>query len=424
MENSVQFLELVEEALTQHGGDLGGWTKLDGEKLQVFDGRVTLTAEIIGAESKSSGESVHIHLFAMLHEHEDEVLDACLFGFGDDHESALKQALVVWITSVAGPIKSFLDNKPICMTCQAGVVDGDRSKGYMPGNYGLPGLRAYVGPAITRGFDGRPPLSEIDDDRPWFRFAAESAAPRRVHLAKVTILSDPATGWRREMEIDGHEVSHVEQNWAAGVDAKSPGYIVRFAVFEFPRNSHEITRRAEVDRTIRHFATHYVKFESVDALMDDMLNKGFDPDLVQQTESISSIAFGRVFFEKFGASYSPTIIRAMRDGKIETDVPLMSLPAYSRARAIAGQLSSTMKPDEFQAICFYNAESHAILQAIDGKGQSIDLSGLKFYPCIVPDRGVDDKTMDAAIAKLNEFVNSKRSKTPCEAPKKPWWKFW
>ena len=39
------------------------------------------------------------------------------------------------------------------MTCQAGVEGGDASQGYSPGDYGLPGLRAYVGPAIVRGFN-------------------------------------------------------------------------------------------------------------------------------------------------------------------------------------------------------------------------------------------------------------------------------
>lgn len=59
---------------------------------------------------------------------------------------------------------------------------------------------------------------------------------------------------------------------------------------------------------------------------------GFDADLVHEVESVSTIAFGRLLFESRGVQCSPTVIRARRDGRIETDVPLMSIPAYSRAR--------------------------------------------------------------------------------------------
>ena len=74
--------------------------------------------------------SFSLALWRLLHEYEDEVLDACLFGIGEDRRAALAQAAVVWITAVAGPIKSFLDNKPVCMTCQAGVAGGNASEGY------------------------------------------------------------------------------------------------------------------------------------------------------------------------------------------------------------------------------------------------------------------------------------------------------
>ena len=43
----------------------------------------------------------------------------------------------------------------------------------------------------------------------------------------------------------------------------------------------------------------------------------------------------------------------------------MSLPAYSRARALAAKLRQTMPEDAFQALCLYNAESHGIVQALE-----------------------------------------------------------
>jgi hypothetical protein len=195
--------------------------------------------------------------------------------------------------------------------------------------------------------------------------------------------------------------------------------VTRFAVFEFPRNSTEIPLRAELERTIRHFAENFSKYDSVDRLMQEMVNQGFDPDLVHETESISTIAFGRMLFEQHGVQYSSTVIRARRDGRIQSDVSLMSIPAYSRARALAVRLRETMPQDDFQALCLYNAESNAILKAMESAGDKLDLTQMKMYPCVVPDRGVSDQTMDAAIATLNALVERNRP-----AKRKPWWKFW
>jgi hypothetical protein len=305
------------------------------------------------------------------------------------------------------------------MACQAGVAGGDPSQGYSRGDYGIPGLRAYVGPSLARGFDDGSIQSKVDDTKPWFRFASESAAPRRVHLAKVIIVSKGEEGWSRILEIDGHEVSLHDPDWPAGVRSLEHGYMTRFAVFEFSRHSTELPRRAELDQTIRYFAENFSKYDSVDELMEAMVRHGFDQDLVHETESISMIAFARALFEQSGVQFSSTIIRARRDGRVETDVPLMSISSYARARVIATELQQIMKPDDFQSLCLYNAESNAIVKAMEAGGDKVDLTRIKMYPCVVPDRGVSDQTMAVALSKLNDLVGQKRS-----PEKKPWWKLW
>ena len=237
-------------------------------------------------------------------------------------------------------------------------------------------------------------------------------------MAKATIVSNGKEGWTRELEIDGHEVSHQDPHWPAGVEGPEFGYLTRFAVFEFPRNSTETARRAELERTIRHFAEHFSDYEQVDRVMEEMIQQGFDPDMVQEAESISTIAFGRMLFEHYGVQYSPTIIRARKDGRVETDVPLMSIPAYSRARALAIDLREKLSDDDFQTLCLYNAESQALLQAMEDMGDDLDLSGMTCYPCVVPDRDVSNQTMDAAMAALHELIEQNSPR------KKPWWKFW
>jgi len=417
MSASERLLELIERGVVEHGGDLGGWTRRIDDALQLFAGRVTLRVELKDPGS-SGANAVHAHVLTTLHEYEDEVLDACVFGIADTPEAALAQASMIWLTGVAGPIKSFLDDKPLCMSCQAGVADGDPSQGYSRGDYGLPKLRAYVGPSCARGLEEEQLRSAVDDTKPWFRYAAESAAPRRVHLAKVSIISKGKQGWSRELEIDGHEVSLLDPDWPAEVLGPDFAYLIRFAVFEFPRDSPEIRRRAKLDQTIRYFAENFSKHGSVEQLMEAMVQEGFDQDLIHETESISTIAFSRVLFEQHGVQFSSTIIRARRDGRVETDVPLMSIPSYSRARALAAELRETMTKDDFQALCLYNAESNAILKAVEAAGDKLDLTQMKMYPCVVPDRGTSDQTMDIALAELSDLIDRNRSPR-----KKPWWSF-
>lgn len=404
MSESTRLLALIEERIVEHGGDLGGWTARSADELKLFDGRITLRAEIVASEE---GKPVHAHVFATLHEHGDEVLEACILGMGDDRDAALQQAAMIWMQGVGAPIRSFLDDRPVCM---ASRVDRDVGGALADG-------RAYAGPIFPRGLDASV-VSALDDSLPWFRFAAESAAPKRVHLAKVSISPGDGTGWARQLEIDGHDVSHRDPDWPAGVASSRAGYVTRFAVFELRPD--EVGRRAELDRTIRHFAGHYARHGSVDDLMDEMVRQGFDPHLVDEVESISTLAFGRTLFEDRGVTYPSTIIRARGDGRLEMDVPLLSIPAYTRARALAPELKQTLTPDDFTTLCAYSAESNVILDAMEAE-KDLDVTALMLYPCAVPDRDASQETMDAALHLLQRMIDRDR---PAPPPPKPWWKVW
>lgn len=417
-----KLLGLVEDGIVQHGGDLGGWTRLESERLQIFDGRVTLRVEVRDKQSPSDGV-IHVHVLMTLHDHDDEILDACLMGIGSDVESAIVDAAKIWLLCVAGPVKSFLDDRPICLTCKSGVKGGDPSAGYIEGDYGLDGLTAYVGPSFARGFGDWDPQPELNETKPWFQFAAAAASPRQVHLAKSLLTCVSGQGWRRDLEIDGHEVSNRDPDWPAGIQARANGYVARFAVFAFAQGSPELVSRRELDRTILYFAEHYSDYESIDELLTDMIQKGFDADVVHDVESLSTIAFGRSLFEHLGVQYSPTVIRARRNGRVEMDVPLMSFSAYSRARGLIEHLRYTMPVERFQQLGFYNAESNAILQAIDAQGDQIDFSSFKMVPSVVPERGVSQETMDQAIEAMHVLMEQSRaSQRPIQ--KKPWWKLW
>jgi hypothetical protein len=111
LSDSDLLLQRIEDGIVAHGGDLGGWTRRDEGMVQLFDGRVTLTAYI--TEEQVHAQTVHAHVLTTLHEHDNEVLDACIMGFGDSRAGAIDQAAVVWITSVAGPIRSLLEGHPV-----------------------------------------------------------------------------------------------------------------------------------------------------------------------------------------------------------------------------------------------------------------------------------------------------------------------
>jgi len=362
-------LELLEKAVVTHGGDLGGWTRLDDEKLQVFDGRVTLTAKV---DPPSELGYVHAHVFATLHDYGDEVLDACMTGVGQNHDEMLGQAVFKWVTGVAGPIRSFLDDKPVCMT---GIVGGgDPDQDSSSGNCGFVNVKAFVG------------------------------------------INPQGTGWQRNLEVDGHEVSHVENDWQAGVPVqKGLLSIVRYAVFEFPANSKRLKVRAALDQTIECFIKKASKFDNIDALTQEMEKEGYHPQLIYQVKNISTLAFGRMFFEPRGAQYSPFVTRIRKDGQIQRNVPIMSIPAYNRGRAVLARLESELTEETVQSVCLISPESGAILQALDSGVNSFD--GMVFSPSIVADRECSQECLEHAYANLQELQGSEMGQK-----KKPWWR--
>jgi len=218
------------------------------------------------------------------------------------------------------------------------------------------------------------------------------------------------------VEVDGHDAAQLDPNWPAETSAPDVGYVTRFAVFEL--SPEEASRRAELDRAITTYAVEHHKHESIDSLLDAMITQGFDPDVVHEVETVSTIAFGRSYFQACGFPYPSTVIRARRDGRVVADVPLASLPAYARAWALAPRLRATMRDADFQALMLHSAESQAIVQAIEAGEKLPDPAAMRMFPCVVPDRDVDDATMAAALATLQAAIKRGRARN------KPWWRFW
>lgn len=396
-------LSEVERMLNQHGGDLDGATHLDGEVLSIFDGRVRLRAQVDPADRERSPLMAHAHLIAELAEEQDERLDACLVGIGKDVESALREIAQIWLTSVAGLIRSLLEGRAVC-TASAIRPGIDR---------GFEGVDGYIGPCNFRFKADEDTLQELVEQQ-YFRHAVAAASPRRLHLAKATIQAKGPKGFARHLELDGHEASLVDTPWATQVSAPENLLINRFAVFRFPEGSPVPDRRRQLERAIRFFALNYSRYETIEDLLAAMAEAGIDSELVHEVESCSTLAFGRYYFSNRGVQYPTTVFRARRGGKIE-EVPLMSLPAFNRAYALAKEIQEQLSREHFQDLCCYSAESNVLLKAIENGAQ--DFSNMALAPCVVPDRGVDDATFESALAMMSERLGSSK-------PKKPWWKFW
>ena len=84
-----ELLKLIHKAVVEHGGELGGKTKLAEDKLLIFDGRVLLKANVETYPKMGKTTLVHCHVLAKLREFDNEVLDACVTGFAEDTAGAL-----------------------------------------------------------------------------------------------------------------------------------------------------------------------------------------------------------------------------------------------------------------------------------------------------------------------------------------------
>ena len=422
-----ELLKLIHKAVVEHGGELGGKTKFskDKDRLLIFDGRVLLKANVETYPKMGKTTLVHCHVLAKLREFDNEVLDACVTGFAEDTAGALGQAAFKWLTGVAGPIRSFIDDKPVCMTCKSGVKGGDPNAGFAPQDYGFKTLSAFVGPSLQTSFENQGQTNLTDDNLPWFKYAAESASPKRVHLAKVTLEAQGEQGWKRQLEVDGHEVSHVEHDWPTGTAAPNHGSIVRYAVFAFPKDSGFLEARSNLDRAIKAFIRILANLGEGEDPVQAMREQGFSHHLIDQVDTISAVAFGRLYFESAGLHYQPDAIRIRRNGKHEILVPLMGYPAYNRGRAIVARMVSKLSEEKQQAVCLYGNESTPIIHLIT---QGTDVCQLALPHCLIVELGCSDEQMAEGMALREKYfaeiqANHASKMAACQ-PAKPWWQFW
>ena len=156
-----------------------------------------------------------------------------------------------------------------------------------------------------------------------------------------------------------------------------------------------------------------------------MREQGFSHHLIDQVDTISAVAFGRLYFESTGLHYQPDAIRIRRNGKHEILVPLMGYPAYNRGRAIVARMVSKLSEEKRQAVCLYGNESYTIIQLI---AQGTDVRQLALPHCLIVELGCSDEQMAEGMALRKKYFAEIQAnhaiKTDACKPAKPWWQFW
>ncbi len=175
-----------------------------------------------------TAEKVHAHVVCMIPRRNPssspliDTLEACVLGYGDTLDLAVKQAAEIWLKLVGLPVLSLAFGHAL-----TGVEHFSGTE-----RWGVPGRHGFVGPFSLRG-DHQGLCTDELGECDLFRFDGYPEDPLR-HLAKITLVVADGR-WCRTLEIDGHDLVQVDENWDVPIPVPSGSVVcVRFAVFELP----------------------------------------------------------------------------------------------------------------------------------------------------------------------------------------------
>ena len=398
-------LQAIHDELANHPADTVGGLTLSEDVLSATSGKLRLTA-IVHRDPGAHPSLAHAHVVAEIgFGNQAARLEACVVGIHTDRGEALANSGRNWVAAVAGPIFSLLHAKP--------VLDAEHFNGSEP--WGIAGCHGFVGPVIARLFENEVDLSPLHD-APTFDYADALAPPGLVHLAKVT-LEATSEGWRRSLEIDGHEAVHFDAKWDTGLPPAKQGLLSQFAIFHCGDRPQAIEHRRQVDKAIRRFVAAFQETGDTDKATDLLEALGFDAALVHDANCFVPVALGRVIFGSLGPKFSPDFMRINRDASTQI-LRLMRQPVYARTTALAPELLSGQLMDAAKSLALTSAEINAINSALHAGSNPRNLI---LSPPIMPDQGVSRSAMEEAIRRLQQ--SAVRPPPPIE-PAKPWWRIW
>lgn len=405
MSESQIVLQALHDALAKVDPEVIGGLELKNDSLWAFQNNLRLEA-IVYQDPDAHTDSAHCHIVSHLGNDTSGNLDACIVGFGDNRESAIRDAAKVWVQVVGGPVFSMLNARPVL---GAEHFDGSQI-------YGVAGSHGFVGTLIGRLLPGAvdlAPLIELNV----FDYADAMAPPGMMHLAKTTMNASP-NGWTRHVEINGHRASHLDNPWPVDFASPQHGIAIQFALFHYGDNPAAVAERQEIDDAIRGFVAKYAETRDLFDAEDRLAETTVGPELAHDISNAIPIAFGRVMFGDIGVEYPRDYIRITRDGLPIDGLHLMRNPVFARCKMLAFEIQES-DVDSFKEISLLGAEINTINNAMNAGSEVSDLT---LYPTIMSDYGVSNEAVDRVFQSFTKGEADAKKELPSHA--KPWWKVW
>lgn len=382
--------------------------------LTLLDEKLTVWASIFHDEEVNPSIA-HVHVTSKIASLSDEPLDACVIGVSADREDGLAQAGRTWVTMVSDPILSLYHAAAIG---NAAHFSGDE-------RWGVQGCHGFVGSAILRFAEENGPDLETISQSAMFDYVAELTPGGLVHIVKSTLSQNGQGGWKRQLEIDGHSASYVDEDWRLDPPLPNPGNVIisRFAVYHYADQPDIAAERQALDDAITAYVQALQENSTLDptAVAHVLVEKGHRAEIAHWIDHFAPLAFGRVVLVNIGVSFPNTYLLAQRGGHLSTPRELMRNPVFARARALGWHFrASTDYHDGFERAALCSAEFNALNNALHAGSKPENLTAL---PPIIPGLGVSH----ADVAQATETYLAQRQAergTPVPTTQKSWWQFW
>jgi hypothetical protein len=408
-------LRAIHEGLRELPAEIVGRVEMTGPTVAAYDGQLILEAHV-RSDPGYHPSIAHCHVIARMGKTAfSDPLDACVVGIDPDRQRGLEKAGQNWIRSVGSALFSLLHARP--------VMDAEHFDGQQV--WGVPGCHGFVGPLTGFGTD-QPDALEALLSVPMFEFAEALAPPGMVHLAKVVLQADGATGWKRTIEIDGHGASFEQDSWQCGVAAPTNVVLARHAVFHYGGQAGAVDARRRLDEAIRRLVRAANATEDVDSAFERLYAEGIESDLLHRAASFAPLALCRMIFAGVGARFSSDFIRVRRNGSTEQS-KLMREPAFARSVALYPELLSAGMAEGLKRLSMCSSTFNALNSALRAGSKPDDLV---MSPPLIPDSDTDAATLEQAIRQMRRSASDALPAPAAPVPPTPkspprrWWRFW
>lgn len=406
----------LQEALNQYDPEYVGKITMnenDGS-LTLLDGKLTVQASILH-DQDIHPSIAHVHVLSKIDAFPDNPLNACVIGISENRYDALSQAGRTWGTMAGDPILSL---------CHA-VALGEATHFCGDEAWGVRGCHGFVGPVIVRMAGGKNLDLETISRSAMFDHVAELTPGGLLHIAKVTISNNGKGGWKRELEINGHEVGYANDPWELGIPLPNSEHLIisRFAVYHYTDRPDVSAGRQNLDDAIMDYVESLQEDANLDPtdVSDVLVNKGYHEDLVYWLDHFIPLAFGRIMLMDIGIRFPDTYFLAHEGGRLSGSLELIRNPAFARAHAMGWHFrASADYHNAFERAAVSSAEFNALNNALHKGSKPEELTA---QPPLIPDISVNQEDYWRAMELyLAQYQSKQEMVRPTK--KKAWWQFW